>query len=72
MIYRLLSRYECLDNALRLLSPFMPYLTEEIWQRLPRRPTDSTPSICVAAYPEEVNYDKWESRPIKRATRRLR
>ena len=25
-----------LDGALRLLHPFMPHLTEEIWQRLPR------------------------------------
>ena len=29
----------------------MPFLTEELWQRLPRRPNDSTPSIVKAAYP---------------------
>ena len=40
----------CLDRVLRLLHPFMPFLTEEIWQRLPMaRPTES---ICVAPYPE--------------------
>lgn len=27
----------CLDNTLRLLHPFMPFLTEEIWQQLPPR-----------------------------------
>ena len=52
-----LPRYECLDNALRLLSPFMPYLTEELWQRLPRRPAEAAPSICVAAYPEDVGHN---------------
>ena len=25
----------CLENGLRLLRPFMPYVTEELWQRLP-------------------------------------
>ena len=29
-----------LDGALRLLHPFMPHLTEEIWQRLPREAND--------------------------------
>jgi valyl-tRNA synthetase len=35
-----------------MIHPFMPFLSEELWQRLPRRPGDSTPSITVAAYPE--------------------
>lgn len=43
--------YTCLDQGLRLLHPFMPFVTEELWQRLPRRPQDSTPSICKAAFP---------------------
>ncbi|WAQ84425.1 hypothetical protein PtA15_4A878 [Puccinia triticina] len=43
--------YTCLDEGLRLLHPFMPFVTEELWQRLPRRPEDPTPSICVAAFP---------------------
>lgn len=30
----------------------MPFLTEELWQRLPRRPADKTPSIVVAKYPQ--------------------
>ncbi|CAG0891729.1 unnamed protein product, partial [Cyprideis torosa] len=44
--------YTCLDVGLRLLSPIMPFVTEELWQRLQRRQGDETPSICVASYPE--------------------
>ena len=36
-----------LEAALRLLHPFMPFITEEIWQRLPH-PGDS---IMIAPYP---------------------
>jgi len=43
--------YTCLDEGYRLLSPFMPFITEELWQRLPRRAGDLTESIAVAAYP---------------------
>jgi valyl-tRNA synthetase len=37
-----------LDNTLRLLHPFMPFISEEIWQRLPH----SGESIMVAPFPE--------------------
>ncbi|KAG5646787.1 hypothetical protein DXG03_002164 [Asterophora parasitica] len=43
--------YTCLDHGLRLLHPIMPFVTEELWQRLPRRPNDATPSIMVSAFP---------------------
>jgi valyl-tRNA synthetase len=43
--------YTALDGALTMIHPFMPFLTEELWQRLPRRPEDSTPSIVLAKYP---------------------
>ena len=42
----------CLDNGLRLLHPIMPFVTEELWQRLPQSPDSSAkPSIMVAEYP---------------------
>uniref|UniRef100_A0A671SVV4 Valine--tRNA ligase n=1 Tax=Sinocyclocheilus anshuiensis TaxID=1608454 RepID=A0A671SVV4_9TELE len=45
--------YTCLEVGLRLLSPLMPFVTEELFQRLPRRlAQDSTSSICVTPYPE--------------------
>ena len=43
--------YTALEGGLTMMHPFMPFLTEELWQRLPRRPDDKTPSIMVAAYP---------------------
>uniref|UniRef100_H0UUX4 Valine--tRNA ligase n=1 Tax=Cavia porcellus TaxID=10141 RepID=H0UUX4_CAVPO len=44
--------YTCLDVGLRLLSPFMPFVTEELFQRLPRRSPQAPASLCVTPYPE--------------------
>jgi len=44
-----------LETSLRLLHPFMPFITEELWQNLRKRlPPDwqRTESIMIAAYPE--------------------
>ncbi|EJD51939.1 hypothetical protein AURDEDRAFT_111494 [Auricularia subglabra TFB-10046 SS5] len=54
--------YTCLDYGLRLLHPFMPFVTEELWQRLPRRPGDTTPSIAVSDFPV---YDESRSFPTE-------
>ncbi|TVY85204.1 Mitochondrial Valine--tRNA ligase, partial [Lachnellula suecica] len=43
--------YTALEGALTMIHPYMPFLTEELWQRLPRRPEDKTPSIVLAKYP---------------------
>ncbi|KAI8900199.1 tRNA synthetases class I-domain-containing protein [Globomyces pollinis-pini] len=43
--------YTCLDQGLKLLHPFMPFVTEELYQRLPRRPLDKIPSIMKTSYP---------------------
>ncbi len=40
-----------LDRALRLLHPVMPFLTEELWQRLPGREAIHARTICLARYP---------------------
>ncbi|MEE0060051.1 MAG: valine--tRNA ligase [Acutalibacteraceae bacterium] len=43
-----------LDNALRLLHPFMPFITEEIWQTLPH----CGDTIMLAKFPEfTADYD---------------
>ncbi|CAG8801967.1 24084_t:CDS:2, partial [Racocetra persica] len=51
----------CLDTSLRLLHPFMPFLTEELWQSLVERCDNSinleTPeSIMVSNYPKVADF----------------
>jgi len=60
-----------LERALRLLHPFMPYVTEELWQRLPH----SGDALIVARWPEPgreypEDFEKFEA--IKEATRLIR
>jgi valyl-tRNA synthetase len=42
-----------LETTLRLLHPFMPFITEDLWQRLPH----TGASIMVAAYPRPSTSD---------------
>jgi valyl-tRNA synthetase len=46
--------WTCLDRAMRLFHPFMPYVTEELWQRLPGRGLipEEPPSIMLTKYPK--------------------
>ena len=53
--------YTCLEVGLRLLAPIMPFVSEELFQRLPRRrPGDDPPSICVTSYPDTKQFC-WQS-----------
>ncbi|XP_042860991.1 valine--tRNA ligase-like isoform X2 [Penaeus japonicus] len=49
--------YTALHVGLTLISPFMPFLSEELFQRLPPRTANQPPSICVTPYPESEEYD---------------
>ncbi|KAK6126186.1 hypothetical protein DH2020_040067 [Rehmannia glutinosa] len=45
----------CLDYGLRLLHPFMPFVTEELWQRLPsKKDSVRKESIVISEYPSTV------------------
>ncbi|HHW57057.1 MAG TPA: valine--tRNA ligase [Clostridia bacterium] len=62
-----------LDNTLRLLHPFMPFITEEIWQNLPHEGE----SIMVAEWPkyrEDLNFaeEAKEAEMIMEAIRVIR
>jgi valyl-tRNA synthetase len=52
-----------LERSLRLLHPVMPFLTEELWQRLPGREQIHPETICLAPYPEPVG--EWEDDDIE-------
>jgi valyl-tRNA synthetase len=41
-----------LEAALRLLHPFIPFITEELWHRVPRAPGSSI-ALALALYPNE-------------------
>jgi len=46
--------YTALEGGLKLLHPFMPFVTEDLWQRLPRRPEDDCESIMISSFPERL------------------
>lgn len=53
-----------LENILKLLHPFMPYITEEIYSYLP----NTKDLIIVADYPkyEELNHYEWEEKAVSK------
>jgi valyl-tRNA synthetase len=51
-----------LDGAMRLLHPTMPFITETVWQRLPRAAGDAE-SLMVARWPERV--PAWEDGAVE-------
>jgi valyl-tRNA synthetase len=42
----------CLDNAIRMLHPFMPFVTEELWSRLP----GDRDFVMRAPWPEDLHH----------------
>src|SRR5262249_6281525 len=52
---------EALEVTLRLLHPFMPFISEEIWQRLPHQGE----SIMIAPFPKAGR--KWRDPDAERA-----
>nr|CAD7611168.1 unnamed protein product [Timema genevievae] len=53
----------CLETTLLCLSPFMPYITEELYQRLPLR--SKTDSITVASYPCTHEWSAWRDEEVE-------
>ena len=46
---------QVLENNLKILHPFMPFLTEEIWQFIAERTSEE--ALIVAEYPEQKEFD---------------
>jgi len=55
--------YTCLDWSFRLMHPLLPYLTEELYQRLPPSPVKCE-SICIAPFPTHVI--AWINEPLEK------
>ena len=54
--------HTCLDVGLRLIHPFMPFISEELYQRLPQcDDVTRPPSICVTPYPETDKFPWYSS-----------
>jgi len=50
--------FAAFDAALRLLHPFMPFLTEELWHQLPQKA--GAKSIALGPFPEA--HDRWKNK----------
>src|SRR5690606_15046050 len=46
-----------LDQALRLLHPYVPFVTEAVWQHLPHAPTEP-PALIIARWPKPGPVDE--------------
>ncbi|XP_055357909.1 valine--tRNA ligase-like [Paramacrobiotus metropolitanus] len=57
--------YTALDVGLRLISPFMPFISEELYQRLPRRSQTAPPSICITPYPRPEDATHWGNKDLE-------
>ncbi|CAE7205115.1 valS1 [Symbiodinium natans] len=55
--------YVCLDWSMRLMHPLLPYLTEELYQRLPPSPTKCE-SVTIAPYP--VHVIAWQNEALEK------
>uniref|UniRef100_A0A8C6U9V9 Valine--tRNA ligase, mitochondrial n=1 Tax=Neogobius melanostomus TaxID=47308 RepID=A0A8C6U9V9_9GOBI len=55
--------FHCVSVSLALLSPFMPFITEELWQRLqlhhPPASATAQPSLCLQPYPSSQSLARW-------------
>jgi valyl-tRNA synthetase len=56
--------HTCLDVGLKVLHPFMPFVTEELWQRLARRKGDPL-SIMICSYPTEETTKSWKNQALE-------
>ncbi|CAF3598968.1 unnamed protein product [Rotaria sp. Silwood1] len=61
--------HTCLDNGLRLMAPIMPFVSEELYQRLPKpnKGLNSPPSLCVTPYPQSSEFNQYRNEKIEKS-----
>ncbi|HEX6304008.1 MAG TPA: valine--tRNA ligase [Anaerolineales bacterium] len=72
--YTTYTMVRVVDLSLRLLHPFTPFLTEELWGHLKRASQDHSaglapeggwePALIIARWPEERNQEGWEAQKV--------
>ncbi|RHZ77190.1 hypothetical protein Glove_184g77 [Diversispora epigaea] len=60
----------CLDSSLRLLHPFMPFITEELWQTLTKRSNNDKnskipESIMIVGYPRKDEFECFKDTKVE-------
>ncbi len=56
-----------LDQALRLLHPMMPFVTEAIWRNLPLADADRAASLMIAAWPDSSALSRFADEGAERS-----
>ena len=59
-----------LDQALRLLHPMMPFVTEAIWANLPLMDVDRAESLMIAAWPDSAELSRFADEGAERSITR--
>jgi valyl-tRNA synthetase len=60
-----------LDNALRLLHPMMPFVTEAIWRNLPLAAAQKAPSLMIASWPDSSQLARFSDEGAERSINRI-
>lgn len=56
--------YTCLETSFKLMHPFMPFITEELWQRITEN-TNTDKSIMMAKYPASQTFLTYKNAQIE-------
>lgn len=57
--------FNCFETSLRLLSPFMPYVTEELYQNLPKlKDFHPEESIMISKLPRAEDWEKYSNEEL--------
>jgi len=61
----LLFLHSCFMTSLRLIHPIMPFLTEELYQRLPKLPNERRKeSIVIEGYPQAMEWNAFKNEDL--------